>query len=183
MANRPFLSQEEERHFIRFVAQKGENYDRYLEWCEEEAIPEDRRYTPGSFHNRVNKDRQLINRTRMSIEDAARESAVMTKDRRIGRLQRQLSRIEEMLERAAGQDSHECTFCENTHYDLNVIAKIEDQYRKTLESIARELGEYNRNEITPPADPIGVKRSDALDAIKSAMVQRRIAEAKDVSPA
>lgn len=181
MASGRYLTKNEEESLVRFVAAKGENYERYLEWCEAEKIPEERRYTPGSFHNRVNKVRLRINSEKAEIQDLARDAAVMTKERRVTRLQRQLDRIEGMLMDATSEDyTHECEGCGKTHFDLNVIAKMEDQYRKTLESIARELGEWGKLEVPSPTEDTPPLQN-AVARIAQAMELRRISEAKVVS--
>lgn len=140
-----FLQPQEFKDLIEHVAAHGENYDRYLNWCNEHNIPEENRYTRQYYHRwtQVPKNKSLIRAAKAEHALAVRREMTLTKDMRVAELQASASRIREEIGRQL--DTHECEVCEcHNSKSVDTMIKLEEQLRKTLESISKEMGEFNK---------------------------------------
>lgn len=136
-----YLSKREKSELVEFVAAVGENYDRYLEWCEKHsAKPFSRNY----FKRWVQRRRYIIQQIRLKQKDEIRRLSTYNKDRRLEELERVseylLSTIDQMV-------SHDV--CSPTCKPVETLIKLMEQHRKTLEAIAKERGEFNKPEESP----------------------------------
>lgn len=133
MANKSFLSAAEKRDLMEHLAAKGENYDRFIEWCEKHGVPPERRYTKDTLHKWYGRRRDQIRALREQHRVQVRKDSTFDKTVRLQKLEDAATRLERRLE--------EFDITEGTWADY---ARLEEQLRKTLESIAKERGEFNR---------------------------------------
>lgn len=122
-----FLSDKERTDLISFVAGTGENYDRYLEWAAKRDVTV---YTKAYFHRWVQKWRSAIQTARVKHIADVRAGAQYTRNKRLETLQDAAERLLSVIEREG--------------LPVDALLKAEEQLRKTLESIAKETGEFNK---------------------------------------
>lgn len=158
-----YLTRQETEDLVKYVAGTGENYQRYLHWCDERMIPEDRRFTAQYFHRWVHRKKPKVWAAKAQNQAAIREAATLHKNARVAKLQQSVERLERELERLEGC-GHECESCGQLHItNTDTVLKVEEQIRKTMESIAKELGEFNKPpDEKPDAVPLEVEMAALL---------------------
>lgn len=151
---------------MEFVAGKGENYPRYLQWCEERHIPGECRFKEAYFHKWVGKHRPTVQRKREEHKAEVRAESIYDRQSRLRILEASLERLE-----AAAQ-----ALGENEKFDPGDLVRLEEQKRKTLESIAKERGEFGTK---PSADSDEVAEMNRQ--LRSLFVNARIEGAKSTA--
>lgn len=121
---------------IEFVAVNAENYDRYSAYAEKRGW---HKFSPGYFHNWVNRHRDEIRAARHMHLIEVRKAGVLDRTQRIARLEARANEIEALLQRAAaaGEDD------ESPAVSVDTVLRMMEQQRKILQAIAQENGEWN----------------------------------------
>lgn len=153
-----YLSKREKEELVRFVAGTGENYTRYLEWCEKRnAKP----FTKSYFHMWVQRRRSIIQEERIRQKEEIRRLSVYDRQRRL----EELERIGEyLLEQMDNIRAHE--LCGASCKPIETLLKLMEQHRKTMEAISKERGEWNKPDQQPNAS-----ETRALIAKRQALTQ------------
>lgn len=136
-ATKAYLSQAESESLVNWLVAHGGTYPKYAIWCEDNKIATDVRFTPAYFRNWMQRKRALIQKTRASHRQAIRDASVMDRAARLTSLEHTLGRLER-------------TIMSTEDLSPDSLVRLEEQKRKTLESIAKERGEFNR---APEEDP------------------------------
>lgn len=123
-----YLTKGEKALLVSYVAHAGEEYNRYIEWCDQNFIAKERRFTPYYLKRWIQRRRVAVQNARQELREAARKASLHDKESRLKTLEAQAERLQERIE--------------NTKDD-NIYLRLEEQLRKTLESIAKERGEFN----------------------------------------
>lgn len=122
-----FLSPVQKQSLLDWIGAYGEGYGRFLEWCDREGIPEDKRYTKPSYQSWVQRRRRSVKESRTRHHEEVRQQSRMDRDARMVALEETFKRLDAM--------SHEIE-------DSDKLTRLEEQKRKTLEAIAKERGEW-----------------------------------------
>lgn len=163
MGQKKFLTTNERRDLIQEIAAKGENYQRYTEWCDRNFIQN--RFTPGYLHKWVNKNRIAIKAARVEHQEEIKKNALADKQLRVGILEQTVLRLQEMRASIL-HGGHDCPECDKPHIDVDKMLRVEEQLRKTLEAIAKEMGEFNK------APDTSESTSQKLDVILIEMAKK-----------
>ncbi len=137
------MSAREKDELVKFVAATGENYDRYLDWCDKRDI---KPFTKGYLHTWIQRRRHKVQVAREEHKEEVRRVNTFSKERRLDELERDIDIINTQLV-LAGVDPHSCTECGKPHVNVELLIKLTEQKRKLLEAIAKE-----RNELGKPLD-------------------------------
>lgn len=151
MANKAFLSAAERKQLAEFIAAKGESYARYLDWCDENHVPEAKRFTQGYLHRWAGRRRDYIHSLRAQHQEETRRRITLDKASRV-----------KMLEASVGRLQFAIDDCE----DPALLVKLEEQLGKALDRISRELGEYGKQVADEDASK-AVNRQLAALALKA----------------
>ena len=155
MGNQAYLSAAEKRDVMELVAGKGENYQRYLEWCDRTQVPPARRWTELYFHKWVSRRRDQIRVLTEAHRVEIRKSSVFDKQKRLDMLEGSVERLRGLLE-----SGEELTVAD--------ILRLEEQLGKMLDRIARERGEYGKS--APDSDSMAdlnkALANEAIEALK-----------------
>lgn len=132
-----FLSSAEKKDLVKFVAATGENYDRYLEYCEQRGW---RAFSKKYFHTWVQRRRQYVQAERQLHREEVRKMSMYDRERRVS----DLENLADTLKKQIAKNLE----------DPRIIVSLSEQLGKTLERIAKERGEWMKNEeqirdITP----------------------------------
>jgi arsenate reductase-like glutaredoxin family protein len=141
MGQRRYLNQNETRDLIYHIAGKGEGYDKYIEWCERNYIQN--RFSPAYLHKWVQKKRISIKAARVEHAEEVKKNALADKQLRVSLLEGTVSRLRDM-QKVIIDGGHDCPECDKPHVDVDKLLRVEEQLRKTLEAIAKEMGEFNK---------------------------------------
>lgn len=163
MGQKRFLTQSERKSLIQDVAARGENYERYTEWCNRNFIQH--RFTPAYFHKWVDKNRIAIKAARVEHQEEIKKNALADKQLRVRILEETVVRLQEMRASIL-HGGHDCPECEKPHIDVDKMLRVEEQLRKTLEAIAKEMGEFNK------APDTSESTSQKLDVILIEMAKK-----------
>ncbi len=155
MGNKRFLTAGEQRDLIEFVAGKGENYQRYLEWCDANQVPQPRRYSESYFHKWVSKRRDGLRVVREQHKVEVRKASTLDKERRIQMLEGSIERLRGLIE-------------SNQDFTVEQLTKLEEQLGKMLDRVARERGEYGKQ----------APETDDLQAVNKALAEQALAALK-----
>lgn len=166
MGKKAYLSANERKDLVEFIASTGENYQRYLELCTQ------RGWTPFSekyLHTWVQRRRARVQEMRAVHKEEVRRLSIMDKQHRMSELERANDIIKaRIMETLDGE--HECDQCNQPHYTKSdMIIKLIEQQRRVLEAIARERNEWQKDEKEDNGSSARAKLRDAtLKALKSA---------------
>jgi hypothetical protein len=136
MGVKAFLSAAEKADLMRWIAAKGENYDRYIDWCVQNRIPEHKRFTQNYLHRWIARRRRQIQVLRAEHQAGVRKASLLDKEQRVAILEEQVARIRRALDEAETVDQ---------------MVKLEEALGRALDRIARERGEFGKP--APDADP------------------------------
>lgn len=139
MGNRSYLSRQEKYDLLKFVAATGENYQRYLEWARAKHV--ENVFSENYFHTWVARRRTILQEERARIRDEVRRMSVYDKDRRLQELERVSEYLLDEMEHMRIHDQ-----CSKTCNPMNMFLKLSEQHRKTMETIARERGEFGKSD-------------------------------------
>lgn len=168
MGIKSFLSTNEKKELMEFIASTGENYDRYLEYC---AKREWKPFTRGYLHTWVHRHRDKIRMYRQEHREEVRRLSMYDKERRI-----------EDLEDLADELKVQINMSKN---DPRTLIALSEQLRKTFEAIAKERGEWlkaeeSRNEGATTRDRLTeIARNIITQGTKTQIVDGRVIVAKD----
>ena len=156
-----FLTDEEKSLFLTWVAGHGTAYKDYLIWCEEMSIPNERRYTEKSLKVIIQRNRPAMKQRQIQVNQQAIAAAAFPRYVRIAALQKAVERLDAKLEMS-------------DELSVRDYVALEEQRRKTLETIAREMGEYGKS----PEDDRTNRPETGQDSIAAYFMQQRINEAR-----
>ena len=137
MTRERFLNVKSKKILIDFIATNGESYHMYIPFAEKHGW---RTYTRGSLHSFVNRNRREIELARTKMEEKIREDTEYSKRKRVKLLEEE---VDELRRKARLEE------------DPVKYSRVSDQIRKTLQAIAQELGEWNKEEKTEADDSLG----------------------------
>lgn len=138
-----FLSKRDKEDLVRFVAQTGENYDRYLEWCNKRnAKP----FSKGYFHQWIQRRRSIVQEERLRQKEEVRRLSMYDRQRRLEELERV---SEYILEQMDWLRAHE--LCRDSCKPLDSMMRLVEQHRRQMEAISKERGEWNKPDQQPNA--------------------------------
>lgn len=135
-AIKSYLSKKDKADLMQFIAMTGENYDRYLEWCQARSA---RPFSRGYLHNWISRRRVLINEIRAKQREEIRRQSRYGKDRRLEELEKVAEHLLNTIDQMVIHD-----VCMPTCKPVDTLVKLMEQHRKTMEAIAKERGEYNK---------------------------------------
>lgn len=146
MGQKALYAKKEQEAILRNAAGSSEMYDRYVEFSERNW-PGRRVWTKHYWYKWVQRHRDLLNQFREEQRIAIREESMYNRVRRIDDLEAGLQRIDEMMA-SESWEPHDCDTCGNLHDCISPtdLAKLLEQKRKLLEAIAKERGEWLKNE-------------------------------------
>lgn len=150
-----FLSSNEKKDLVQFIASTGENYQRYLEYCNQRGW---RPFTEKYLHTWIQRRRAKIQDARQEHREEVRKKSMYDKERRVHDLEVVADTIKKAIDKV--QD------------DPKTLIALTEQLRKTLEAIAKERGEWLKAE---PEVAQGASVRDRLKQNFDAM----LAEAKE----
>lgn len=133
-----FLTEVQQDSLTEWVAGRGEGWATYEEWCDTNLIPEERRFTTYSWRVWVQRKRPKIHAKKAQRQDRLKDYSELDKQKRILILEEAITRLRRMIQ----ED------------DLSVLDLIraEEQIRRSLESIAKERGEFAKAEASKAKD-------------------------------
>lgn len=149
-----YLTTAEEAKLVLFVAAKGENYGRFLDWCDMNEVPEARRFSPSYFHTWISRHHKAVVAARAVVADDVRRASTFDRDRRIRELEESCARIKadikafKTLEESVYDDDGEIVTRRVTSY-LDQRLRLEDLLGRQTERIAKERGEFNKADAAP----------------------------------
>lgn len=139
-----------EDELIHWLAANGQNYEMFLKFWEKQGWatkPFTKEYLKRWAWKRLDR----IQAARAEHKSKLMQEILMNKERRIQILTDSVQRIQAALDKMFESAPHVCPTCGEDHITMSVkdYLMLEDQLRKTMESLAKEYGEYNRpNEQT-----------------------------------
>lgn len=139
MGNTSYLSRQEKYDLIKFVAATGESYKRYLEWAEAKSVAN--KFSENYFYTWVSRRRTLIQEERARIRDEVKRMSVYDKNRRLQELERIAEYLLDEMEHMRIHDT-----CSKNCKPLETFIRLSEQHRKTMETIARERGEFGKSD-------------------------------------
>lgn len=151
-----FLTKPEQSLLIEFTGAKGENYNRYLDFCDRHEIPDGRRYSEAYYHQWIHRHRPAIQMARGRHQDVVRSESTLDREKRLALLEEQVTRyrddirilmehrdkIEEIIEE--GQSGYARFRPQKIPDVVESRLKVEEALGKALDRIAKERGEFNR---------------------------------------
>lgn len=137
MGHKAYLSRMEKLDLIKFIAATGESYVRYVEWAKAKHV--ENVFTERYFHTWVQRRRPQITEERARIRDEVRRMSTYDKDRRLQELEKVAEFLLDEMEHMRIHD-----VCSKTCKPIETFLRLAEQQRKTLETIARERGEFNK---------------------------------------
>lgn len=140
-----------------WIARNGENYERYIEWCNLQNLPQEARFSKGYLPTWIQRRRAMIQAKRAVFREEIRSASRLPKVRRMELLEASVERIQGRIV--------ECQL----NGDDFLLLKMEDQLRRQLESLAKEMGEFNaKPEDDDRADvgALGQRMVAALEAVE-----------------
>jgi hypothetical protein len=163
MGVKAYLSTREKEELVDFIAGTGENYQRYLDWCEQHQVLN--RWTEKYFHTWIQRRRGKIVVARNKYKEEVRRLSLYDKERRIVELERSVDVINSHLVAAdSDHTTHTCKTCGASHEIVGpeVAIKLMEQKRKLLEAIAKERNEWLKPESTASNEPTARERLTAI---------------------
>lgn len=154
-----YLTKPEEALLIAFVGAKGENYSRYLDFCDRNEIPDSRRFTEQYFHVWCTRHRSALSLAKAHQADVVRSESTLDRENRIALLEEAVVRFREdirVLTELKDRIEEEVVEEGFTHRIRRIPScietrlKVEEQLGKTLDRIAKERGEYAKGEDRKP---------------------------------
>lgn len=160
--SRSYLTKPEQALLIDFVAAKGENYGRFLDFCDRREIPDDRRFTEDYFHVWCHRHRPAIQIARARHTDVVRSESTLDREKRLTLLEGQVARyrddiriltenrdkIEEAIDE--GAEGYSRFAPRKIPSVIETRLKVEESLGKALDRIAKERGEYGGAEGKEP---------------------------------
>lgn len=145
MRTRRRISVRAEQDLIQWIAANGQNYDMFLGFWERQGWP-GKPFTRGYLKKWCWKKYDRIQAARAEHKQRILEQTYMNKERRIRLLTESVERIQAALDKMFESAPHRCPECGEEHLSLGVAEylRLEEQLRRTLETLAKEYGEYNR---------------------------------------
>lgn len=155
MAQKSFLTRKAQDELITWLAANGENYRLYCDLAEKRGW---KVFSAAYFRRWIQRHRLRIQGQRAVVQAEAREMTVLSKATRIEKLEAAVDRLEQAL------DDDELT--------VEQAIKVEEQLRKTLESIAKERGEFNNT---------GTEKGDAAGDLLGKIIAKSLGVLPDTS--
>lgn len=152
MAYYSYLSPTQKQSLIDWIGSCGEGYERFLEWCDRESIPEEKRYTRASYQSWVQRRRTSVQSARSRHRDETRRKSRMDREARMIALEDAFQRLDTLTRSGEIEDSDR-------------LLRLEEQKRKILEAIAKERGEWGAKQQGEKDD-----HEQGLDDLLSRMV-------------
>lgn len=160
MGIKSYLSHNQKEDLLNYLAATGENYDKYLEYCEQYKLkPFSQKY----LHTWIQRRRPKFQKARRLHQEELKRLSMYDKTKRIEGLENDMN----MLNAQLVKDLHNCPKCGEPHSPLSteVIIKLTEQKRKISEAIAKE-----RNEWLKPEPDAGDEQSPR-ERLRSALAK------------
>lgn len=178
MGQKAFYAKKEQEAILRNAAGSSEMYDRYVEFAER-MWPGRQKWTKYYYQRWIQKRRAILNEYRGEQQEQIREETMYNRNKRIEDLEMGLARLDEMLESEA-IDPHDCDTCGYTHDIISPsdLTKLLEQKRKLLEAIAKERGEWLKEEKddTSKGDDRKATRTLALELLQRSKEKQEASE-------
>jgi|CXWK01.1.fsa_nt_gi hypothetical protein len=124
-----YLSAAEKKDLVQFVASTGENYQRYLEYCEQRGW---RPFTQKYLHTWIQRRREKVQIARQEHREEVRKTSMYDKERRVSDLETMADQLKKSITKFGD--------------DPKMLISLSEQLGKTLERIAKERGEWLKAE-------------------------------------
>lgn len=131
------LSQFEVTLLQEWVVAHGETWHAYLDFCEKYQIGPEKRFTPAYYKTWVQRRRSVVQGGREKERELIRRGSVLTRELRLRSLEEAFSRLERRIAAEEGE------------MPPDVLVRLLEQQRKTLEAISKERGEFGVRPPTP----------------------------------
>ena len=173
MGQKSYLTLRLKNELLLFLAGVGENYDKYIEWCDRHQIPQDQRFTKKYLHTWVQRRRPKFQNARADHNEEIRRLSMYDREKRIADLENDLGILNSHIMVAGKEHSaHQCTKCGFTHEVAGpeVVIKLIEQKRKISQAISVERGEWNKGESEEkkPDSTRDMLRAAAMEALVNA---------------
>lgn len=169
-----FLSAREKAELIDFIAATGENYERYLDYCARRGWTA---FTQKYLHTWLQRRRAKLQLAREKHKEEVRRISMFDKQRRIEELEASVQIINSHIVMQTVED-HNCSRCGLAHSVLSpdMVIKLMEQKRKTLEAIAKERNEWLKEVSSGREDST---RDRLREAVTKALSQTKEAKVFD----
>lgn len=148
-----YMSAREKAELVKFIAVTGENYDRYIEWCQQRQI---KPFTKKYLHTWVQRRRLKVKDARKVHEEEVRKLSMYDKERRIEQLEGDVNILNGQIEKT---------------FDIPELQlKLIEQKRKTMEAIAKERNEWLKPESKETS---GAAAADRLGNLAVALLNAK----------
>jgi hypothetical protein len=168
MGQKSYLTYRQKESLLNWLAATGENYDKYIEWCDKNSVPKEQRFTPKYLHTWVQRRRPKFQNARADHQEELRRLSMYDKDKRIADHENSINIINShLMAQNSGYSSHVCTKCGFTHEveGPEVVIKLLEQKRKLSQAVAIERGEWGKADAEP-------KRTESSrDLLRAAALQ------------
>lgn len=124
-----YLTPRNRRELIDFIAIHGENYDRYLQWCDARGI---KAFTKAYLHTWVFRKNDRIKQSREEFDRKVRAASTYDREKRIEEMELDMQNLNMLFHGNA--DNPE------------LVLKIIEMKRKISVEIAKERGEYMKQD-------------------------------------
>lgn len=158
-----YLTRPEMDSLIEWVAEHGDNYDRYTRWADENHIPDEHRFTRAYLSRWIQRRRRAVQDTRQRHMLDVRAGSLLDRTGRLRKLEEDFARLElaaRLLESS----------------DPKMLVAVIEQRRKLLESIAKERGEYG---VAPAAIDVSSDMNKQLQEGFARLAEKKV---RDVTP-
>lgn len=149
MATSSYLSKNQKEDLLVSMAGTGENYDKYLEWCDRWKVPVEKRFTKKYLHTWIQRRRPKFQAAKAEHQETIRKMSMYDRERRVHELEQDIAVINSHLYVAGKEHSvHQCTKCGYNHEVAGpeTALKLIEQKRKLSQAIAIERGEWGKTE-------------------------------------
>lgn len=162
------ITESQKKLLIIWAAGAGENWDKYQVFADKNMIP--KFASKNSWANFVQRNRAKVQAARRELVYQVVQDSTMSRKKRIEMLEADANRCEQIIATSGpeGDDS----------LSVDQLARMMDQKRRTLESIAKEMGEWG----VAPDDEGGRGPSNPLIAIAEQYKQIMAAQAAEPAP-
>lgn len=161
-----YLTRPQMASYLTWAGGAGSAYEEYIQWCNRNFIPVDKRFTRASHKVWIQRHRKQLIQCREEHREALRIVSRMGREDRVRAHEESLIRVEALIR-------------STEMLKISEYVALEEQKRKILESIARERGEYNRVSEEAPRGAKGVQ--DAIDGLEAYTDSLRAQNAIDVT--
>lgn len=154
-----------EKRLLTFIAGNGENYKRYLTWCDENEIIETRRFTKLGYIVWIQKRRKELWGLRQELQEEARRSSIMTIENRMLVLENTVGMLVDRMEtvnqkaRLLMNDEDPDAVIKASRL-VDTLSRTASTVKTVLQHIAEERGEWGTKPGSSETD-----RTRRVDAI------------------